>query len=142
MATDDSVWNSTERYTILVVDDSDDLRALIRFVLESMGHKVLEAQNGRRGYEIAVRDRPDLILMDLVMPELDGFGSTRAIKSDDSMKELPVIALSSHDSRDHRMKANAVGFCDFLTKPINFPEFAQMLKKWLTFGIDQQSIVG
>ena len=132
----ESSWEPSQRHTILVVDDSDDLRALVRFVLESMGHKVIEAPNGLAAVEIAVREQPNLILMDLAMPVLDGFGSALAIKSEATTSSLPIIAVSAHDSRDHRIKASAVGFSDYLTKPINFSELSEKLKKWLNFGND------
>jgi CheY-like chemotaxis protein len=122
-------------YTILVVDDSADIRHMIRFTLEALGQNVVEAPDGESAVLIAEERRPDLILMDLSMPGLDGFGATSAIRHLPSMAAVPIIAISAHTTPDHRKKALAVGFNDFLAKPLDFFELDNSIKHWLSLVI-------
>jgi CheY-like chemotaxis protein len=122
-------------YTILVVDDSADIRHMIRFTLEALGQNVVEAPDGESAVLIAEETSPDLILMDLSMPGLDGFGATSAIRKLPSMAGVPIIAISAHTTPDHRKKALAVGFNDFLAKPLDFFELDNSIKHWLSLVI-------
>ena len=122
-------------YTILVVDDSADIRHMIRFTLEALGQNVVEAPDGESAVRIAEEVRPDLILMDLSMPGLDGFGATSAIRKLPPMAAVPIIAISAHTTPDHRKKALAVGFNDFVAKPLDFFELDNSIKHWLSLVI-------
>jgi CheY-like chemotaxis protein len=117
---------------VLIVDDSDDIREMLRFVLDSRGYRVVEAENGQEALKIARRHCPDLILMDLNMPELDGFGATRGIRQIKEMCDVPIVAISAHNTIDHRAKALAVGFNDYLTKPINFIQLFNLIHRFLS----------
>ena len=119
-------------YTILVVDDSADIRHMIKFALEALGQGVLEAPDGESAVRVAEETKPDLILMDLSMPGLDGFGATNAIRRIPSMSTVPIIAISAHTTPDHRKKALAVGFNDFISKPLDFFELDGSIKRWLS----------
>lgn len=116
---------------ILIVEDSEDNREILRFVLRSIGYGVLEAANGQQAVDLFKTRRPDLILMDLSMPVLDGYGAARKIREMDEGSVIPIIAISAHATLDHRAKAVAVGFNDYLTKPIDFVELELVLHRHL-----------
>jgi CheY-like chemotaxis protein len=116
---------------VMIVDDSDDVREMLRFVLDTRGYRVLEAANGQEALKIAQRGCPDLILMDLSMPVLDGFGAARGIREIAEMCDVPIVAISAHNTIDHRAKAFAVGFTDYLTKPIDFVHLVDLIQRLL-----------
>lgn len=116
---------------VLIVDDSDDIRAMVKFVLESRGYRVLEAVNGQEALKTARKECPHLILMDLNMPVLDGFGAARGIREITRMCDVPIVAISAHNTPDHRAKASAVGFNDYLTKPINFVQMFELIRRFI-----------
>jgi two-component system cell cycle response regulator DivK len=105
---------------VLIVDDSDDIREMLRFVLLSSGYRVIEARNGREAVTLAIALRPDLILMDLSMPVLDGFAAARYLRSSEGLRSIPIVAVSAHSTHSDREEAFAIGFNDYLTKPIDF----------------------
>jgi two-component system, cell cycle response regulator DivK len=81
---------------ILVAEDYDDTRSLIRMLLQTKGHRVVEAVNGREVVELAARERPDLILMDLNMPVMDGVEATRRLRARPEVSDVPVVAVTAH----------------------------------------------
>ncbi len=105
--------------TILVVDDLEDVRALIREALERYGHRVVEAADGAEAVALAQSVLPDLILMDLSMPTLDGFAAVHRIRRLFGLGDVPIIALSAHAAQEVREDALAAGFCDYLVKPVD-----------------------
>ncbi|HEV8141713.1 MAG TPA: response regulator [Methylomirabilota bacterium] len=105
---------------ILYVEDNDDNVYVVKNRLTRWGHTVLVAVDGRQGIEMALTERPDLILMDLSLPELDGWEATRRLKAAAETKAIPVIALSAHAMAGDREKALDAGCDDFDTKPIDF----------------------
>lgn len=113
---------------IMVADDSDDLRGMLKFVLDMRGYRVVEAANGQEAVQIAQSSCPDLILMDLSLPVLDGFGALRELRRSAKMCDAPAIAISAHNTVDHRTKALAVGFNYYLTKPIDFVHLAHLIQ--------------
>lgn len=114
---------------ILVVDDAEDIRSMLRFVLDSRGFRVVEAANGQQAVELARRECPSLILMDLSMPVLDGFGAVRCLREIEELCDIPVVAISAHNTSDHRAKAFAVGFNDYLTKPLDFGHMVNLINQ-------------
>ena len=102
---------------ILVVEDQDDLRALLCTLLTGSGYLVAEAADGQSGVEKAKLERPDLILMDIQLPIMDGYEATRLIKTDPSLKSTPVIAVSSFAMKGDEEKARAAGCDQYVTKP-------------------------
>jgi CheY-like chemotaxis protein len=116
---------------ILVVEDSPDIRALIRMLLEPAGHRVSIASDGREGVEAARRERPDLVLMDLSLPVLSGWEATRQIKSDPATSSIAVLAVTAHAMQGDRERALAAGCDGFLSKPIDEETFAKEVSMWL-----------
>jgi len=103
---------------VLYVEDSPQNRDVVRRYLQQ-SYEVIEAEDGEHGLERARRDSPDLILMDLSLPRLDGWEATRRLKAAPELKAIPVIALTAHASREDQAKARAAGCDDFLTKPVD-----------------------
>jgi CheY-like chemotaxis protein len=117
--------------TIMVVEDFEDNRFMMRRLLEMSGYHVLEAVNGEEAVEIARRERPHLILMDLSLPLLDGLAATRRIRQEASLREVPIVAVSAHDTADFHADALAAGCNDYVTKPIDFDQLEALLGKLL-----------
>src|SRR3712207_8036540 len=85
--------------TVMVVEDFEDNRFMMRRLLEMSGYRVVEAVNGQEAVEVAARERPDLILMDLSLPLLDGLAATRRIREQPDLRAVPIVAVSAHDTR-------------------------------------------
>ena len=106
--------------TILVVEDAEDARYLMRLELERLGYLVIEAEDGKKAVEMALVDRPDIILMDLSLPVMDGFAATEKIRASNGLEGVPIIAVTAHQETDFRAGAKAAGFDAYVTKPIDF----------------------
>jgi CheY-like chemotaxis protein len=104
---------------VLVVEDTEDTRLFLRLALEDQGFIVFEAENGERAVENANRENPDVILMDLTMPMMDGFAAAKLIRQNDQLKNVPIIAITAHQETDFRSGAKASGFDAYVTKPID-----------------------
>lgn len=117
--------------TVMVVEDFDDARWVMKRFLELGGCRVVEATNGREAIETARRERPDIVLMDLNMPVLDGFTATLRIREDEQMRGLPIIAVTAYDSAESRAAAKAVGCNEYVAKPVDFPRLIALLKRLL-----------
>jgi two-component system, cell cycle response regulator DivK len=108
---------------ILLVEDNQDNQDLMRFLLERSGYVVTAAVNGFEGIEFARREMPDVVVMDLSMPELDGWTAARRMKADPQLKSIPLIAVTAHAFPYDRRKALDSGFDNYLSKPINIHLF-------------------
>ena len=118
---------------ILYVEDNDDNVYMLKMRLELLGEfEVLAAEDGEKGCEIALRERPDIILMDLEMPVIDGWEATRRLKGNPQTHDIPVIALSAHALAGEREKAMAAGCDEFDTKPIEFERLVATVRRLLT----------
>ena len=117
--------------TVLVVEDNPVNRKLARNVLRSRGYRVLEADTGEEGIEIARRERPQLILMDLQLPGLDGMEATRRLKADPRTSAIPVVALSAHAQGVDEERARAAGCAGYIAKPIRLSRFPQQVRTFL-----------
>lgn len=115
---------------ILVVEDNRDNMTLIVDVLTSLDYTVLQAMDGEQGVELARREEPDLILMDLSLPRMDGWAAARTIKSDVNLASIPIIALTAHAMVGDRERALEAGCDDYITKPINLQELATKLQEF------------
>ena len=115
---------------ILVVEDVDFNRELVVQLLEEKYH-VIEAVNGQEGVELAERERPELILMDLSLPVMDGWEATRRLKANDDLRSIPVIALTAHAMAGDEEKALAAGCDDYLVKPLDEDELMARIAKYL-----------
>ena len=112
---------------ILVVDDTDDTRELYRRMLQKLGHEVIEAANGKEALKVAIKQSPDLILMDLSMPEVDGVQATSALRSIPSFSKVPIIAITADPPSHWREKAEDVGCDEYLQKPFGPDELSAIL---------------
>lgn len=116
---------------VLVVEDYDDSREFMKFLLESYGYTVIEAADGLEAVDKVKRCHPDLVLMDISLPLVDGLTATRAIREFDKQKEkLPIIAITAF-GRDYRRKAIEAGCDDLIDKPVNFEELEPILHHYL-----------
>ena len=121
---------------ILVVEDNEDNRDSLSRRLERRGFEVLLATDGRNGVEMAAAEKPDLILMDMNMPEMDGWEATRRIKAAsaaaaDDAPDVPVIALTAHAMTGDRERALEAGCSDYHTKPVEFPKLLAQIETLL-----------
>jgi two-component system, cell cycle response regulator DivK len=105
---------------ILYVEDNDDNIFVVHRRLSRWGHTVLIARDGREGVAMAQSERPDLIVMDLSLPAVDGWTATRILKSSPETRKIPILALTAHAMAGDREKALAAGCDDFATKPVEF----------------------
>ena len=104
---------------ILLVEDNDLNRDMLSRRLIKRGFEVLSAVNGKEGIDKAVTDNPDLILMDLSLPKMDGWTATKTIKSNEHLNSIPIIALSAHAMDEHKQRALEAGCNDYDTKPVD-----------------------
>jgi len=121
---------------ILVVEDNMDNYELVRFILERAGYDVFLAVNGRDGVDAARFQKPDLILMDLGMPEMDGWAAAERLKADDSTKSIPLYALTAHTLPGERKRAMEAGCDGYVSKPIHMDGFLNMIAG--AFGKNQK----
>jgi two-component system cell cycle response regulator DivK len=116
---------------ILIVDDNRDSRELVIKILQGKGHQLCEAVDGEDALEKVAAEQPDLILMDISLPRMDGYEATRRLKSDERFASIPVIALTDHAMKGDREKALAAGCEDYISKPINVREFYDRIRVFL-----------
>jgi|SRR5436190_1497698 len=116
---------------ILLVEDNDNNRYLAQFLLEREGFSVTLATNGKKALEAAGRDKPDLVVMDIQMPEMDGYETADRFKSDPALAEIPLVGVSSFAMVGDRVKALKVGFAGYIEKPINPDTFVNEVQKFL-----------
>ena len=119
---------------ILIVDDSPSQLMGIRRIVEKLGHDALTAEDGAAGVEAAKREIPDLILMDVVMPNLNGFQATRSISREPSTKHIPVILVTTKDQDTDRVWGMRQGAKAYLAKPFGEDELAELIAKYLAPG--------
>ena len=112
---------------ILIVDDSPSQLMGIRRIVEKLGHEALTAEDGAAGVEMAKKELPDLILMDVVMPNLNGFQATRSISREPTTKHIPVILVTTKDQETDRMWGMRQGARAYLTKPISEEELSEVI---------------
>lgn len=116
---------------ILIVEDNMDNYELVRFVLEREGYDVFLAVNGRDGVDAAIAQKPDLILMDLGMPEMDGWVAIEKLKAEDTTKSIPLYALTAHTLPHDRKRALKAGCDGYLPKPIHMKGFVDIIEQAL-----------
>jgi two-component system cell cycle response regulator DivK len=116
---------------ILVVEDQDDNRRIIRDLLTSAGYELIEAEDGEAGVRRAGSERPDLILMDIQLPLLDGYEATRRIKADPKLRPIPIIVVTSYALSGDEQKAMAAGCDAYVAKPFSPRELLATIRKFL-----------
>lgn len=118
--------------TIMIVEDYDDTRLLLRQGLEQLGYSVLEASNGQEAVDIAGREHPDLILMDLDLPILDGIAATQRIRQHADLESVPIVAVTAYPMSYTHVKAFAKGCNEYMPKPIDMTELANLVNRYLS----------
>jgi len=118
--------------TVLIVEDSDDARYFMRLSLEQMGYIIVEAENGARAVEVAQQERPDIILMDLSLPIMDGITATGKIRASEGLDTVPIVAVTAHQETDFRAGAKAAGFDAYVTKPIDIDFLTDLINGLLS----------
>jgi two-component system cell cycle response regulator DivK len=116
---------------ILVVEDNEDSRELVIKVLKNKGYQVTAAVDGEEAIEKAIAEKPDLILLDISLPKLDGYEVAKKLKSMEEFQETPIVALTAHAMKGDREKVIVAGFEGYITKPINVRELPDQLKSYI-----------
>lgn len=117
--------------TILVVDDLDEARSLLSHWLEMRGYRTVKAGNGQEAVEVALRERPQLILMDISMPQLDGFSAMRRIRAYEQLRDVKIVAVSAYDKTELQGAALDAGCNEFVSKPLNPDKLENLLSRLL-----------
>jgi len=120
-----------EKGRILVVEDNMDTYKLVHFVLQKNGFETFLAVNGRDGVTAAQKQKPDLIIMDLSMPEMDGWTATSILKRDNETSSIPLIALTAHALPGDRQRAMDAGCDEYITKPMDLEDLVEAVQYWL-----------
>ena len=115
--------------TVLLVEDTEDNRQMMRRLLEMSGFRVVEATNGREAVEAAAQVQPQIILMDLSLPIIDGLAATRQIRNQPELNQVPIVAVSAHDTADFHNEALDAGCNAYVTKPINYTELEHLVTR-------------
>ena len=118
-----------DRPTIMVVEDDYDNRLMLKVLLEMKGYRVIEAGDGDEAVRVLEAEMPQLILLDLQMPNLNGFALARRVRQTPSTRDVPIVIVSGHDPAKHRQLALAAGCNDYLLKPIDFDRLEEMLTR-------------
>lgn len=121
----------SHRPSVLLVEDYEDNRLMMRQLLEMSGYRVFEATNGAQAIKLARLEVPDLILMDLSLPQVDGLSATRQIRTVPYLRNVPIVAVSAHDTADFHAEALAAGCNEYVTKPIDFGQLELVIKELL-----------
>ena len=116
--------------TVLLVDDYSDSRLMMRLLLEMSGYRIVEAETGREAVECAKRECPDVILMDLNLPEIDGLTATKLIRELEILRDVPIIALSGYDAEHSQNAALAAGCDHYVTKPVDFDQLEDVVGRF------------
>ena len=120
------------KYLILVVDDSPDNLAVISLYLQHQGYRVVTANNGEDAVAVAAQTLPNLILMDINLPTLDGLGATRRIRETEALREVPVVAITAFGTEGFQRAAYDVGVSGYLTKPLDLDRMHQLIARLLS----------
>jgi two-component system cell cycle response regulator DivK len=116
---------------ILIIEDNENNMMLVRDVLEFKGYEILEATTGVEGVRLAIEHKPDLVLMDIQLPDIDGITALARIRAAPGVKRIPVLAVSASVMPDDQQRIAASGFDAFITKPINVKGFVQTVERFI-----------
>ena len=116
---------------VLIIEDNEINLYLMRTIVRKLGYQVIEARDGLSGVELAIAERPDLILMDIQLPELDGYEATKRIRAIEETKNIPIIAITSYAMVGDREKILAAGCTAYIEKPIEPESFIEELNKYI-----------
>jgi CheY-like chemotaxis protein len=124
--------SAPEKPLVLIAEDHPDSRDALRALLEAYGYRVATAANGREAVDRAIATGPDLVLMDMMMPEMDGFEATRMLRQTEGFRQVPILALTAMDGA--REMVLAAGCNEYLPKPIDVRTFMGRIRSWLESG--------
>jgi two-component system cell cycle response regulator DivK len=116
---------------VLVIEDNENNLYMIRFIVAKLGHEVFEARDGSSGVALAKTIVPDLILMDIQLPILDGYSATRQIRMEDALKDVPIIAVTSYAMVGDKERAIESGCTAYVEKPIDPESFIKVLERYI-----------
>ncbi|MDX2033314.1 MAG: response regulator [Blastocatellia bacterium] len=119
------------KYRILIAEDFEDNRIALKLMLKMAGFDPLEAEDGQRAVELVREQAPDLVLMDISLPILDGLQATRAIRAEAAFQRLPIIIVSAYDNEETRAQARQAGGTDYISKPIEFDNLKSIILRHL-----------
>jgi two-component system, cell cycle response regulator DivK len=122
---------SSEQKTVLLVEDNEDNLVVYRTILEHVGFRVIEARDGEEGVSRAKEYHPNLILMDISIPKIDGWEATQRLKSDQDTRDIPIIALTAHALEEDRQKAIQAGCDGYLAKPVEPRRVVQEVERFV-----------
>ncbi len=122
---------SDEMKKVLIIEDNETNLYLMRTIVEKIGHQIIEARDGFEGVELAISKKPDLILMDIQLPGMDGYMATKKIRENEITKEIPIIAITSYAMVGDKEKILAAGCTAYIEKPIEPKSFIEELTKYL-----------
>ncbi len=120
-----------ESYTVLYVEDTVDNRILVRRILQAEGHTLLEAGSAQEGLQLALSEHPDLILVDINLPEVDGLTFTKRLKTDPKLANVPIVALTANVLRGDRERSLRAGCDGYIQKPIDVDLFPSQIKHFI-----------
>ena len=127
---DSKRWNS-DAHTILVVENLEETRRLLSAWLAGQGFRVVEAVNGAEAVEVACREQPSLVFMDIKMPGGDGINAARSMRETAELRDVPIVAVSADNTEFYQSTARAVGFNAYLVKPVSTGELKTVLDQFL-----------
>src|SRR6267142_6791439 len=130
-ATSQHAGESSRAFLVLVVDDSIDNVVVLSLALQGEGYRVVTASNGQEALSVANLTQPNIILMDISMPLLDGLAATRQIREHEALRDVPVIAISAFSTEGFRRAAYDVGIAGYLVKPIDFQRMYELIRRLL-----------
>jgi len=116
---------------ILVVDDDDDLRSMVEVILRGQGYRVVGAASGAEAFDLVINEAPDLVLMDIGMPDVDGLSTVWRMREDPTLAETPVVIITAYDSYDLRGEAASAGCKSYLTKPFEPDQLREAVRQIL-----------
>ena len=120
-----------ENKTILIIEDNELNMKLFRSLLQLQKYKVIEAENAEKGIQLTREHQPDLILMDIQLPGMDGLRATEMISTDEDLKDIPILALTSYAMEGDKEKALAAGCVGYIAKPIDTRSFSKIIAKYI-----------
>ena len=129
----DTVMDQQTKPKILIVEDDPDLRTILRMQLDSCGFDVTEAPDGAAGFEQVQREKPDVIILDLMMPVLDGFGFLKRVRSIRGFQSVPVLILTASEDERHRIRGSLYEADDYMTKPYDLDELTEKVASLCPF---------
>lgn len=135
MDTNLSIGRGAGSPTILVVEDFDDTRLMMKMWLVKNGYRVLEAETGEEGVEMAQRERPDLIIMDMMMPGMNGLDATQRIRQDCALRRTPIVAVSAYGADEYRSIALEAGCTEYVSTPFEPRTLADLIENLLTGAV-------